>query len=379
MDISFHVSCDANDIGLLTIRATDTVNNRLVPMRSWTLDGVARHSLFGLPSEDGVRTLVTQLNGSHSILWDSSADYNDIGSTRLSYEISIQRVKQNALDAIGTPNGIIGDAITLDLTALMSTGATSQSIALYHSVDLGTFNCNTYKMTKMALVRVRAGTYRVGATSSTSTSPTLSHVSLTKDYYIGMHTLTRNQYLTVQGTDPSNASISEGLMAPVQKVSWLTMTNGFFAKINAKIQSAGGGLQIYFPTEVQHEIATRAGTTTKWHFGDTSDQLGDYAWYKDNSENIMHTVGTKRANPWGLYDMIGNSWEFCADFSGVPYPCSSVDPIRNIPSNGVNNHTARGGTYKSLPEKVNSQFRSELGATDSSELVCYRVVLNPLL
>jgi eukaryotic-like serine/threonine-protein kinase len=82
------------------------------------------------------------------------------------------------------------------------------------------------------------------------------------------------------------------------------------------------------PTEAEWEYACRAGTETKWSFGADESELGKYAWYSSNSGYKSHEVGQKLPNPWGLYDMHGNVWEWCYDRYGDIYSAGSARVIR---------------------------------------------------
>jgi len=117
------------------------------------------------------------------------------------------------------------------------------------------------------------------------------------------------------------------------------------------------------PTEAEWEYTCRAGTTTVYSFGDDVSKLGEYAWYKDNSQTVWaggdirpspHPVGQKLPNPWGLYDMHGNVTEWCQD--NVPYSEKTVsDPIG--PSQGEFRPALRGGSYAAPPVILRSAFR----------------------
>jgi formylglycine-generating enzyme required for sulfatase activity len=103
-------------------------------------------------------------------------------------------------------------------------------------------------------------------------------------------------------------------------------------------RAVGGDL----PTEAQWEYAARAGTTTAWSFGDDEAALGEHAWYDKNADGKPHPVAQKQPNPWGLYDMHGNLWEWVADRYGSYPEGAQTDPAG--PQDGVY-RVLRGGSF----------------------------------
>lgn len=142
---------------------------------------------------------------------------------------------------------------------------------------------------------------------------TQHRVTLTKGYYLGVHPVTQAQWQAVMGTNPSHF---KGADLPVENVSW-----GRCQEFCAAL----GGL-VRLPTEAEWEYACRAGTTTRFSFGDSEADLGEHAWFAGNSGDTTHPVGKKLPNAWGLHDMHGNVWEWCQDWYGE-YPKEvAVDP-----------------------------------------------------
>jgi formylglycine-generating enzyme required for sulfatase activity len=105
--------------------------------------------------------------------------------------------------------------------------------------------------------------------------------------------------------------VLQGPKNPVEQVS-SDDCQTFLAKLNAKV----GGGKFSLPTEAQWEYACRAGNTARYSFGDEESGLGEYAWYRANSDHTTHPVGEKKPNAWGLYDMHGNVCEWCQDAYG---------------------------------------------------------------
>ena len=122
-----------------------------------------------------------------------------------------------------------------------------------------------------------------------------------RTFAIGKYPITQEQYEAVMGTNPSY--FINNLQNPVENLCWYD-ARSFCQKLS---QITG---KLYrLPSNTEWECACRAGTTTRFYFGNDFRQLGDYAWYYDNSQKTTHPVGQKKPNAWGLYDMHGNVWE----------------------------------------------------------------------
>ena len=130
------------------------------------------------------------------------------------------------------------------------------------------------------------------------------------------------------------------------------------------------------PTEAEWEYACRAGTTTRFSFGDdpTYTALPSYAWFSSNSASATHAVGLKLANPAGLFDMHGDVFEWCLDYYG-PYPSG---PALN-PGGPVTGSTRvfRGGSWTSGGRYARSAGRYQADPTTRFNYVGFRVVAAP--
>ncbi len=124
--------------------------------------------------------------------------------------------------------------------------------------------------------------------------------------------------------------------------------------------SAKTGRYYRLPTEAEWEYACRAGTTTPYSFGDDPEELGDYAWYYDNSDEVYHKVGKKKPNPWGLHDMHGNVSEFVLDGHDPKSYEKYADTLTKNPYDpptALYGRVARGGSWNDDPEKLRSAAR----------------------
>lgn len=154
-------------------------------------------------------------------------------------------------------------------------------------------------------------------------------------------------------------------MRPVENVSW-NEARKFIAILSEK-----EGLQYRFPTEAEWEYACRAGTKTKYYWGNEFN--GKYAWYRENSGGKTHPVGLKKPNAWGLYDMIGNVYEWCADSYGAFSEGPMVDPVITDGTRRI----GRGGCWKSSAEGCRSSNRGSNHPFRRFDVLGFRLVREP--
>jgi len=217
------------------------------------------------------------------------------------------------------------------------------------------------------------GTFLMGSDYiSTSDIKPTHKVTLTKSFEIGVYEVTQKQYESVMGTNPSEF---KGPDNPVERVSWEAAVE-FCRKLSEMPTEKAAGYSYRLPTEAEWEYACRAGTTTLFSFGDDKSLLGDYGWFSKNSDGRTHPVGTKRPNPWGLYDMHGNAYEWCQDWHGE-YPSGEVkDPIG--PESGLNRVT-RGGSWNYELSNCFSAIRGKTLPIDKGLNLGFRVIRNSVM
>jgi sulfatase modifying factor 1 len=197
-------------------------------------------------------------------------------------------------------------------------------------------------------VWIRPGTFMMGSTEETDPdrySDEVPHrVTLTRGFWLLDREITRSGYARVMGASPPNPKWEDH---PVELVSWEEAMR-FCAKLtqtDRELGVIGADLAYRLPTEAEWEYSCRAGTTTAVYvdFGNRTRELDAIAWWAWNSSRQMHSVTQKLPNAWGLYDMVGNVWEWCADRYGT-YPTGAVtDPTG--PVWGANRVTRGGGWF----------------------------------
>jgi formylglycine-generating enzyme required for sulfatase activity len=203
-------------------------------------------------------------------------------------------------------------------------------------------------------------------------------VTLSRGFWIGKYEVTQAEYLSVMKTNPS--PFPGDPSRPVSSVSWPDATN-YCAKLTQRELAAGripAGTQYRLPTEAEWECAARAGTSTRFSYGDDPGYtaLANHAWYILNSGFTPHPVGQKLPNPWGLYDMEGNVVEWCLDWAGFLPGGVQTDPTGPASSTSGRKVT-RGGAFDNFEQSSRSASRSlfNAGPSDSDTDLGFRVVL----
>ncbi len=190
-------------------------------------------------------------------------------------------------------------------------------------------------------------------------------VTIPRGFFIHATEITQGQWQAVMGSNPSHFDDC-GQDCPVENVSWNDVRK-YIDRLNMLEETNSYRL----PTEAEWEYTARAGSSTWFFFGNDAHQFGDYAWYKNNSGNTPHPVAQKEPNQWGLYDVHGNSWEWCQNWAG-PYPSGSAT---NPTGPGKGNHrVVRGGSWFYGMLQARSANRFYLFPDDRNYTVGFRLV-----
>jgi len=267
--------------------------------------------------------------------------------------------------------------------------ATNQSLKVtIHQPKNSTFITTDEAATYLELVWIPSGSFVLGSqeteTGRRSNEGPQTKVTISRGYWLGKYEVTTDQFrLTTNGRLPwRNQYTGTDPDSPISNFGWQDAMS-FCAYLTEQENGAGNlpeGYLYRLPTEAEWEYACRAGTTTRFSFGDdlAYTAVDSYAWFAGNSEGRLHPIGIKLPNAWGLCDMHGNSREWCLDDLGPNYPGGNItDPVGLI---GGRYQAWRGGAAADGGgDTCRSAFRGRTEGEPGLRFAGFRVALAPQL
>ena len=295
--------------------------------------------------------------------------------------------RYRAMASNGIGEAVPSEPATLTVTPIQPPQAGEITIAIPNGSS-GTLD--------LVLEPIPAGSFLMGGPHVFS-SPTQT-VNI-KAFHMAKYECTQAQWRAMMGSNPSQ---TRGDQNPVDSVSYdeiVAASTGFLAKLNAAtVSTRPAGMSFRLPTESEWEYACRAGTTTGFYFGgdDAIAHLSEYAWFYDGPVGVKptagsHPVGLLRPNAWGLYDMMGNVFEYCQDYwhderNGAPNDGSAwlvpdtaftnwpaAEKLQPKPTD----RAARGGSWTTRAHYCHSYETGFLDHTQRDNDDGLRVVLAP--
>ena len=226
-----------------------------------------------------------------------------------------------------------------------------------------------------SMIWIQPGSFNLGSPESETgrffDEGPQGQVEIEHGYWLSKYEVTQAEFENIMGFNPSRAAGTPN--APVETVTWFDAIT-YCQRLSEQAREANrlpDGYEYRLPTEAEWEYACRAGTEGPYSFGDSVDDLSLYGWWSGNSGATPSQVGLLRPNPWGLYDMHGNVFEWCL----TEYKAYPGGEVRNLK---IDYRAIRSGAFICPPEILRSACRFESAPSKSSSwLTGFRVALAP--
>jgi len=221
---------------------------------------------------------------------------------------------------------------------------------------------------KMWFALIPEGRFMMGSNWGYEAEKPLHQVHITRPFYIGVYEVTNAQYAAFLRDTGQKANLPPSDSRPAN-VSWMQ------AQAFCEWLSRREGATCRLPTEAEWEYACRAGTTTEYYWGASPLPVVEHAWCDGNSRRTPQPVGLKKPNAWGLYDMLGNVWEWCRDWHEKDYYSKSPLADPRGPEKGTV-RVIRGGSWgNNGPASCRSAMRNEVAPDAVRPDIGFRVVM----
>lgn len=216
--------------------------------------------------------------------------------------------------------------------------------------------------------------FRMGSESEPKHAQPVREVRFSYSFQIAKYEVPQNLWQAVMGSNPSRWK------GPRNSVEMLSFEEAeAFCHRATELMRAARLIetdeQIRLPSEAEWEYVARAGTATAYSFGDDAAKLGEYGWYTGNAAGNDPPVGAKKPNPWGLYDMHGYLWEWCADVAHDSYEGAPTDGSAWLTGGDATRRVLRSGSWKDPAPQLTSSYRKFAPGDLRDDAVGLRCVL----
>jgi formylglycine-generating enzyme required for sulfatase activity len=223
-------------------------------------------------------------------------------------------------------------------------------------------------------VAVEPATFTMGSAAGAKAEQPPHEVKISRPFKIARTEVPQNLWESVMGSNPSRW---KGRRNSVEMLSF-GQAEEFCRKATELLRSAeliGKEDVVRLPTEAEWEFCARAGTKTKYSFGDDAKDLNDYAWHTGNAAGNDPPVGAKKPNPWNLYDMHGYLWEWCQDVWHDSYEGAPANGSAWVSGGDPKRRVLRGGSWKDAADALTSSYRRGAPMELKDDAVGLRCVL----
>ena len=226
---------------------------------------------------------------------------------------------------------------------------------------------------RIELVKIPAGKFEMGSVNELpfALETPVHEAIISKTFFVSKFLITQEQYEAVTGENPAKFRYEKNL--PIENITW------FDAKEFCRKLSEITGKPLRLPSETEWEYFCRAGSTADYFFGEDGHLLSEYAWFEANSNEKTHPVGLKRPNNWGLFDIVGNVWEWCEDVWKGDYndfPTDGSANFRNIEKQ--HRRSCRGGSFAINAFRCRSSYRSFDWNDTANEKLGFRIIMEEI-